>query len=149
VSLVDLMPTLMDLIGLPIEDAVTGLSLVPLLRGEELPDRLLFAEYGAEPDNWAKSVWDAHWRYTEIDVDGRFTAELFDRLDDPREERDVSADHPDLVEFYSAALDLRFGTERRLVQDPAATPAPLDLDPAIADRLRALGYVDVGGDPSN
>lgn len=149
VSLVDLMPTLMDLIGLPIEDEVTGLSLVPLLRGEELPDRLLFAEYGAAPDNWAKSVWDERWRYTEIDVDGRFTAELFDRIDDPREERDVSADHPDLVEFYSAALDLRFGTERRLVQDPAATPAPLDLDPAIADRLRALGYVDVGGDPSN
>jgi arylsulfatase A-like enzyme len=145
VSLIDLMPTLMDLIGRPVEDRVTGSSLVPLMRGDEMPPRLLFAEYGARGGNWAKSVWDDEWRYTEIFLRGKRTAELFDRRADPAEENNLAEDRPDLVELFSAALDLRFGTERRLIQEADAEAVPVDLDPAVIERLRALGYVDAAG----
>lgn len=145
VSLADVLPTLLDLLGLePAADA-SGESLTGLMRGEEAAPRLLFAEYGARPDSWAKSVWDAQWRYTEIQDGARRTAELFDRRADPAEEHDLAAGRPDLVDLYSAALDARFGPERRVVQDPDAPPAGTELDPATLERLRALGYVEVGG----
>jgi len=145
VSLVDFLPTVMDLIGMPVEDAMSGISLAPLMRGEEIAPRLLYAEYGATDKFWAKSVWDADWRYTEILLDGKLTAELFNRALDPREELDLAEQRPDLVELYSAALDLRFGPERRRVQDRDAPPTPVQLDPEVEERLRALGYVDGGG----
>jgi arylsulfatase A-like enzyme len=145
VSLVDFVPTVMDLIGMPVEDAMSGTSLTPLMRGEEIEPRLLFAEYGATAENWAKSVWDANWRYTEMMLGGLFTAELFDRSADPGESRDVAGERSDLVELYAAALDLRFGEERRLIQDQDAVPNPVVLDPEVEERLRALGYVDGGG----
>ena len=44
-----------------------------------------------------------------------------------------------------AALDLRFGQERRLVQDPDAAPEALEIDPEVVERLRALGYTGAGG----
>ena len=105
----------------------------------------LYPEYGATAENWAKSVWDANWRYTEMMLGGLFTAELFDRSADPGESRDVAGERSDLVELYAAALDLRFGEERRLIQDQDAVPNPVVLDPEVEERLRALGYVDGGG----
>jgi hypothetical protein len=116
------------------------------MRGEDAEPRVLFAEFGTSDVRWGKSVWDADWRYTEIRSDSVFTAELFDRRADPREEHDLFEARPELVEFYSAVLDGRFGVERRLLQDRSAGASPVDLDPVIEERLRALGYVDGGGD---
>lgn len=146
VSLVDVLPTLLELLGLEPAPDLSGRSLTGLMRGEPARPRMLFAEYGARDDMWAKSVWDDRWRYTEIQDPGVFTAELFDRRADPREEHDLSEARPDLVELYSAALDARFGPERRRIQDPGATPPGTELDAETLERLRALGYVEVGGD---
>ena len=145
VSLADVLPTLLELLGLEPAAGVSGRSLSGLMRGDEEPPRLQFAEYGARGDLWAKSVWDDRWRYTEIQDPGRFSAELFDRRADPGETHDLAGDRPDLVALYSAALDARFGPERRLLQDPDAPRPVLELDAATRERLRALGYVDVGG----
>ena len=141
VSLADLMPTLMDLIGTPLEEDCTGVTLSPLMRGGSLQPRLLFAEYGASPETWAKSVWDADWRYTEIQLDSLLTVELFDRHADPREEVNLAKQRPDLVELYSAALDVRFGPERRLLSQPGTKPDAVELAPEVEERLRALGYL--------
>lgn len=145
VSLVDVMPTIMDLIGAPVEDDCTGMALSGLMRGEELRPRLLFAEYGAQTTRWAKSVWDKDWRYTEIRLDSLLTAELFDRSADPREEVNLASERPDLVELYSGALDLRFGPERRLVLERGSEPEPVELPLGVEERLRALGYVGGSG----
>ena len=91
-------------------------------------------------------MWDADWRYTEVRDRERFTRELFDRNADPREEHDLAAARPDLVELYSAALDARFGKERRRLQDPATDADPPEIDPEMLERPEALGYVEVGGE---
>lgn len=48
VSLVDIMPTLLDLADTPIPNDVRGRSLLPALRGEPLPDEVVIAEYHAQ-----------------------------------------------------------------------------------------------------
>jgi arylsulfatase A-like enzyme len=145
VSLVDVLPTLLDLLGLDPAADQAGRSLVPLLRGEEPASRLLYAEHGTREDLWAKSVWDDRWRYTEIRDQDRFTAELFDRRADPGEAQDVAAEHPDLVARYAAALDARFGEERRSLRGEADSTRIPEIDPEMRERLEALGYTGVGG----
>jgi len=141
VSLVDVLPTLMELLDQPLESPVDGVSLVPAIRGDDLGERLLFAEYGAGSRNWAKSVWNAQWRYTEMSLDGVQTAELFDRRSDPREEEDLADIRPEVVGTLRAALDLHFGPERRVVATEDDRPADT-MDPETEERLRALGYIE-------
>ena len=48
VSLVDIMPTLLDLAETPIPEGLRGRSLLPSLRGDPLPDDVVIAEYHAQ-----------------------------------------------------------------------------------------------------
>ena len=48
VSLVDIMPTLMDLAQTPVPDGLRGRSLLPALRGHTLPEEVVVAEYHAQ-----------------------------------------------------------------------------------------------------
>lgn len=146
VSLVDVLPTLLDLLGLESAPGLTGQSLTGLMRGEGAEPRLLFAEYGAKSEWNARSVWDADWRYTEFVDGGVLTASLFDRRADPREEHDLAPEHPELVELYAAALQARFGSDRPSILVPGAVAPEVELDPETRARLQALGYVDVGGE---
>ena len=145
VSLVDVLPTLLDLLGLDPAPGIEGRSLVPVLRGEETEPRLLYAEHGTREDMWAKSVWDGEWRYTEIRDRDVFTKELFDRRADPQEARDLAGERPHLVERYSAALDARFGADRRSLRGEADSTATPEIDPEMRERLEALGYTGGGG----
>ena len=48
VSLVDIMPTILDLAGIEIPDGLPGDSLTGLLRGEDCAERTVFSEYHAQ-----------------------------------------------------------------------------------------------------
>jgi len=144
VSLVDVQSTLLELLELEPAPDQEGRSLVPLMRGEDPGPRLLYAEHGSEPDHWAKSVWDDRWRYTEIRDGERFSAELFDRRADPREEHDLSAARSEVAARYAGYLDERFGVDRaNLRGEPESAPARID--PEMRERLEALGYTGSGG----
>lgn len=86
----DIMPTLLDMLDLPIPDSVDGLSLYPLLRGEQ-------------PASWRDAVHiehvpnhhgltDGREKYIWWPRDGR--EQFFDLTTDPHELRDLAADTP-------------------------------------------------------
>jgi arylsulfatase A-like enzyme len=145
VSLIDVAPTLIELLGLQRHDPVSleGRSLVPYLRGESLPRRSLFAESGM---SYYKQL--IH-RRTHFGVRGRFRSvirgnwkliftpeqrtdrafELYDLAADPTEQRDLyRPDHP-------AVPDLARDIEQWLRAAPEPERAPSETDLA---RLRAL-----------
>ena len=102
---IDLAPTLADLCGLevPGHRAWDGISLAPLLLGQsdESPERVLFvhSQRIERPEKWRKcAVMTERWRLVDRD-------ELFDMLDDPEQQSDVAADHPDVVSALRAAYD--------------------------------------------
>jgi tetratricopeptide (TPR) repeat protein len=64
--------------------------------------------------------------------------ELYDLAQDPSERTEVAASHPALVQGMSAQLG----------KLSASVPAPA-VDPAAAERLRALGYVSGGAAPAD
>ena len=112
----DLLPTLLDLCGVPAPASVKfdGINLAPVLRGRAEPpaDRMLVINYSrmpggatrATPDNpavprreGAAVLWQ-RWRLLE-------DRELYDLATDPLQERNVIAQHPEVVAKMRAHLD--------------------------------------------
>ena len=86
---IDIAPTVLDLAGVPVPEAVQGRSLVPLLRGHSTGWRTSFlAEYFAEPRYPRIPTWRAvrtqRWKYIRYtDLEGM--DELYDLRSDPYE----------------------------------------------------------------
>ena len=112
---VDLPPTILDLLGLPISEAMTGRSLLPALKGgPRLPDVPVYSE------SWVSRAWRTrNWKlihHIRKDTicpsvakkvcrrDGRWF-ELFDLRTDPRERKDVSREHPDVVKELAKLIE--------------------------------------------
>ncbi len=105
---IDWYPTLLDLAGVPVPEKqrVDGVSLVPLLRGESIPDRPLYWHYphygnqGGEPSS---IILEYPWKLIFYHEDGRH--ELY-RLDtDPCESRNLSAIYPERTGAMRGRLD--------------------------------------------
>ncbi|MGQ9562230.1 MAG: exo-alpha-sialidase [Thermogutta sp.] len=93
----DILPTLVELCRLNVPSSVhfDGIGLATVLRDPQasLPDRMMVVQYGGRTraeKNDGCVIW-GHWRL----VKGK---ELYDVSRDPGQERDVSQEHPDVVE---------------------------------------------------
>jgi arylsulfatase A-like enzyme len=111
---IDVTPTLLELcrVPKPSEVAFDGLSLAPLLRmktGDKVswPDRMLFFQWhrGDEPEIFrAFAARSQRWKLVQPEgvqeraFDTLPPFKLFDMAADPFETKDVSAEHPDVVE---------------------------------------------------
>jgi len=84
--LLDIYPTLCDLVGVPIPDTVEGKSLVPAMEGSDsIRDTLLFAYRDVQ-----RAVQDREYKLIEYVVEGKRTTQLFDLQADPSEINDLS-----------------------------------------------------------
>ncbi|MDF1861778.1 MAG: sulfatase [Verrucomicrobiales bacterium] len=118
-ELVDLIPTLTELAGVPTPPGQQGDSLAPLFTDAFAPvNEYAFTQhqhpfYGKSPaTHWGYSVRSLHWRYTEWwniktgEIDER---ELYDHKNDSGETRNVVAAHPDIAKELSEVLQKQFG----------------------------------------
>jgi arylsulfatase A-like enzyme/Flp pilus assembly protein TadD len=128
VSHVDVMPTILDLIGVPAPSPIDGRSLVQVVP----PDRSLYFEAldASLSRGWAplRGMIQANWKYVDLPE-----AELYDLAADPRELKNRIGRDPHGDALQRALLQ---------IEDAQVTTAPrADLDPDAAARLRSLGYV--------
>jgi arylsulfatase A-like enzyme len=97
---VDVMPTLLDLIGVPAPARVTGASLRPLIEASSASKRETivtgWGEHGA--------VRDHEWVYIGRWSPGPRFEELYNVGADPKELRNVAAENPAIVAEYRARL---------------------------------------------
>ena len=135
--LVDLMPTVLDLVGVTVPAGLDGRSLRAGDRdGPAAEPGTYFEALNANlTRGWApiKGVVHGRWKLIDLPI-----AELYDVAADPGETRNL----------YAAQRDEARDLEARLDRVTAgATPAkPTTVDAAAAARLRSLGYV-VGSAP--
>jgi arylsulfatase A-like enzyme len=139
VSLVDLAPTALDYLGLPGLDYGAGISLLPMIRGTEMPlDRPAFYEamayYGEK-----KAVCDGRYKYVLTQETGR--EELYDLLEDPGEQRNLVHTHPDLkLELKGMLLD-HLNAQKELAEALGTSGEKTEIDAATRAHLEALGYL--------
>ena len=156
VESLSLMPTLLELAGIPVPETAQGQSLLPLVVSPADPtslgwiDRPAFSELKRIPSNRERADYDVDqysvvsdgWKLVRnVDPpDGMPELELYNHADDPLDHNDVTADHPDIVERLTAELAgrLRYAEARKLPTDEDASEG---LSPAELRRLRSLGYI--------
>ncbi len=161
VSMIDVLPTILDLVGLPMPEVMQGQSLAPLLlSGERLKPRPVILDefevdqetgefrglievvdgrWGAsleinpEPPEEDEDEEDALWRRPVPLL-------LYDLWNDPWCLRSVHEEHPELVEKYTKFLEEQFAAHQSLAQ--LFTPSEsVALTPEQLETLRALGYI--------
>jgi arylsulfatase A-like enzyme/Tfp pilus assembly protein PilF len=146
--LVDVTPTVLDLLGLPPVSDLDGVSLLPMVAQENaaptgpLPDEPADAVTG--PASYAETYYPRfHYNWSELSAvetaRWKFVhaprPELYDLVNDPNELHDVSAAHPRVAATLAKHLD------SLLAQHDAAVPTPAALDSEALARLKSLGYV--------
>ena len=155
VSMIDVLPTVLDLVDLPMPEVMQGASLAPLLLGEE----------GWEP---RPVILDEFYVYGETDVlagqieviDGRWGASLsinpfdgvpadsqppllllYDLWNDPMAMHSLHEERPDLVEKYTEFLEAQWEAHQALAQLFTRSSGEVALTPEQLRTLRSLGYI--------
>ncbi|MEP0846307.1 MAG: sulfatase-like hydrolase/transferase, partial [Phycisphaerae bacterium] len=151
-QLLDVMPTILDLLGVAAPAALAGESLAPLLRAQPAgpgPARDIVTCALTQRKDVQRYVINESGRWKLIC--GRATTpgyvmdesvqkfELYDLKADPGEQRDVLREQPDVVRRLVAKL-LSFKDQHR-PYDVQAPPEQVEFDAKQLRELRSLGYV--------
>jgi len=142
-QVVDVMPSLFEMLGLPLSEEVHGRSLLQAApadrrvysmswNGRELTQRKHVELYAVASDSW---------KYIEV-VDGkggsRIRGELYDLQADPKETREISDERPGKLEQFRGEL----AQWREKTSVSASPEIGALISEGQRERLRALGYVD-------
>lgn len=137
VSLVDLMPTILDLTGVAAPDGMRGISLRAALSGDEPPRRDLYFEStaGSMIYGWQelRGVRFGDWKLIDSN-----DPELFDVDDDPQEEANAAALEPGRLADMQEALR---GLDFEEGHGAAGNAAVAEIDAETLGTLEGLGYV--------
>ncbi len=153
VQLIDVMPTVLDLLKLPAPAVAEGQSLVPLARGQAFKRRGLvvssrFAAVrpeGLVPENTVDdfAITDARWKFiyrNKAAKAGVKKVELYDRVADRAEQHDVAAQNPSPVEEKVATLAQWIEGQNK-VRSIVGHTGMSQLDRQTLEQLRSLGYL--------
>jgi arylsulfatase A-like enzyme len=151
-ALVDLMPTILSLLSLPIPKHVQGRDLGPLLRGAGPVNDAVYVD-GGEPTYPSSVIADLdgrRWSYfapVESRVSGGrrvFRAgagELFALDEDPAQQRDLVAREPDVARLLEQRLLAWFDANETLARRLGPGTRLDALSAGDRGRLEALGYL--------
>ena len=140
VGLIDIFPTIVDLLGLDnLGSSIDGISLFPLFSDQALDEKPIFIQsmpHIAKDQKNYVGIRTSKFKYIK-ESDNHQNIELFNLVDDPLEEYDVSKDNPEIVFKMENIL------QAYLSQKINNNSENLDSDERkkIEDELKKLGYV--------
>jgi len=140
VRLIDLMPSVLDMLGIPVNPEVQGTSLLPYIEGKKDGDLPCYLEsyYPPETFGWSELVGivDGDWKFIRAP-----RSELYNLKTDAKEEKDLVAREAGTAARLNRKLDevIKASTSK-------AEPGRRTLSRDEEDRLRSLGYI--GADAS-
>jgi len=170
VSMIDMLPTVLDLVDLPLPEVMQGQSLAPLMFGtdgweerpvilEQLQNDRETGEYTGHIEildgRWAASleIWPERAEGDPpVEPSGYQRAArphepdtprllLYDIQSDPFTLKNVNDLHPELVEKYTQILEAQWEAHQVLRQHVGGSTADVALTPEQLETLRALGYI--------
>jgi arylsulfatase A-like enzyme len=171
VSMIDILPTVLDLVDLPPPEVMQGQSLVPLLFGtdgwearpvilEQLQNDIVTGEFTGHIEmidgRWAASleIWperaegdppvqpSGYQRAARPHMPDTPRLLLYDIRSDPFTLKNVNDLYPELVEKYTKLLEAQWDAHQVLRQHVGGSTAEVALTPEQLETLRALGYIN-------
>ncbi len=145
VQIIDIMPTILDIISIPPPEDIRGKSLIPLISGEEdferpyalaeiFEDKIWYV-FGKEFRRDLKCIRTQGWKYIKS---SRGNNELYRIIEDEKEiinlidsEKEVSEKMEDLIKEVASSFKLKFDDKAK----------PFHIDSNIKEQLRGLGYI--------
>jgi arylsulfatase A-like enzyme len=155
VSMIDMLPTILDLVGLPMPDVMQGQSLAPLMLGQPgwEPRPVILDEFEVVDETGELrgriEVIDGRWGASlAINPDPDLRPErrrpspllLFDLWNDPECVESLHEERPELAEKYSQFLREQFEAHQALALH-FTRPEDSPLTPEQLETLRSLGYI--------
>jgi hypothetical protein len=137
VQLVDLYPTLLDLVGIDSEQSVSGRSLLPMVRGEALPVVAAFAE-NTTVDPQKKALRSSRYKLIRTFAGRESEVALYDLELDPGERTNIAATHPKVAAELSAEMLSRLTRNESDRVEAGFSPV---MDPRLRRQLESLGYL--------
>lgn len=128
---VDVVPTMLDLLGLEADPALPGGSRVPDMATQLVRERVAFSGTAHGP-----GVRAAAWSETHHVVAQDGVRQSYDAVSDPRETADIGYRSGHAAEHLSGEIDAWLSA-----LEPAAPWEPVELDSLTEEQLRALGYL--------
>ena len=131
--LLDVSPTILDIVGLPVSPSFTGRSMLPAIRGSDSSHRKVLSE-GEMMRSWINYPW-------KLIVSPRErSSKLFNLEDDPAERQNLHRARPERVKAMNEELGAAVSTKSDLSRVKELEDG--DIDEELKERLRALGYID-------
>ncbi len=138
VAMIDLMPTILEYLGLPIPEMVQGTSLFSILEGKELnlPVMSECIALGDVPD-YKKSIRTLDWKY--IFWPTKKVEELYNLPTDPGEQVNVFKEQPAVAaDFNRQIMEWMNDNSQRGQSIRTITK---EFDQATIEKLKSLGYI--------
>lgn len=150
VELIDILPTLATMSGLPVPEGAQGQNMGPLLgapgpawkRRPPISEKQSLGgeDFPSAAESYA--IMDGDWKliHNVARPPEKPEFELFDFYKDPLDQKNVAAEHPDVVERLGKTLDAwhQMAKAARLKPDSETTKG---MSKEQLDQLRTLGYV--------
>ncbi|MFH1619000.1 MAG: sulfatase [bacterium] len=133
-QLVDVMPTVLDILRVDIPKGAQGITLKPVLKqtGESIPVRTVYSETPSLATS-LPCIGIRKYPWKLISADGRY--ELFNLADDPKEKKNLAEEKPEVLEARTADLNLFLASiPRRKVRSDKRPTA------IVRERMKAMGY---------
>ncbi len=135
----DILPTAMDIIGIPIPEGIDGGSLLPFIEDPSNKENrirdyaLACGFYNSENDQGVYSIFNGRYRLLK-DIGWSETSLLYDVIVDPHEENDLASENPELVQYLEDIITvMAAGFE---------PPDITEIDPERREMLESLGYIN-------
>ncbi|HEY2774378.1 MAG TPA: sulfatase [Candidatus Binatia bacterium] len=138
---IDILPTVLDVIGAKPEPQAEGRSLMALVRGQSDDARPAVSQQDSTvPQLPATLRVDSRKLYVRISRPSM----LFDLATDPGEQNDLSSERSAEADSMQARMDSLFAAAPTSGGAGSAVP-----DPALREKLRSLGYLGSDGAPAD
>ncbi len=151
VRTVDILPTILDILGIPLKTAAQGTSLRPLLTGDEIQELSVYADFNDYLPPVIESIRSGPWFLLmdqraggdndSIREEASSFFSLYNTENDPGETVDVSSRYPETTDRLRKQLGaFRIESSRKHAEE-ARDQQPGEMDIENIERLKALGYL--------